>query len=183
MVHNLQIQMLGGHRWSNKTSNFLKNHILLLSYAKSIPYHHLIPFIFQQNSIRQLAYHYDQQKFGNTNQRREHEQDCNNFLYLYKSKGQHLLTNPRVLDTIVCKSAINPTDTVLEIGPGTGNLTLPLLDVASKVIAVEIDKRMVEVLHKRVADHGLHDRLNVSSTIKLVLTLFVEMPERNLFHG
>jgi 18S rRNA (adenine1779-N6/adenine1780-N6)-dimethyltransferase len=44
---------------------------------------------------------------------------------------------------MVEKSAIRPTDVVLEIGPGTGNLTQLLLDKAKKVIAVEIDPRMV----------------------------------------
>lgn len=82
-------------------------------------------------------------------------------VYLDKSRGQHLLTNPRILDTIVRKSHIRPSDTVLEIGPGTGNLTLKLLEAAKAVVAVEVDKRMVEVLGKRVAEHGFQDRLNV----------------------
>ncbi|KAK6798053.1 hypothetical protein RDI58_005755 [Solanum bulbocastanum] len=82
-------------------------------------------------------------------------------IYLLKSRGQHLLMNPRVLNSIVQKSNILPTDTVLEIGPGTGNLTLKLLEVAQKVIAIEIDKRMVEILHKRVSERGLQDRLTV----------------------
>ncbi|TYH78763.1 hypothetical protein ES332_D03G012000v1 [Gossypium tomentosum] len=81
--------------------------------------------------------------------------------YLYKSKGQHLLTNTRILDAIVRRSNIKPTDTVLEIGPGTGNLTVKLLEAAEKVVAVEIDKRMVDFLHKRVAENGLQERLNV----------------------
>ncbi|XP_055806497.1 ribosomal RNA small subunit methyltransferase, mitochondrial isoform X1 [Solanum dulcamara] len=44
---------------------------------------------------------------------------------------------------------------------GTGNLTLKLLEVAEKVIAIEIDKRMIEILHKRVSERGLQDRLTV----------------------
>lgn len=91
--------------------------------------------------------------------RREENQEAP--LHLYKSKGQHILTNPRILDSIVRKSHIKPTDTVLEIGPGTGNLTLRLLQAAGKVVAVELDKRMVEILNKRVAEHGLEDRLTV----------------------
>ncbi|KAG6594800.1 Ribosomal RNA small subunit methyltransferase, mitochondrial, partial [Cucurbita argyrosperma subsp. sororia] len=82
-------------------------------------------------------------------------------LYFYKSRGQHILTNPRILGSIVRKSAIRPTDTVLEIGPGTGNLTLKLLEASQKVIAIEIDKRMVEVLHRRVAEHKFEDRICV----------------------
>ncbi|TKY70439.1 Ribosomal RNA small subunit methyltransferase [Spatholobus suberectus] len=82
-------------------------------------------------------------------------------LRFYKSRGQHILINPRILDTIVRKSAINPSDTVLEIGPGTGNLTLKLLEAAHKVVAIEIDHRMVQVLEKRVLQRGFQDKLRV----------------------
>jgi len=67
----------------------------------------------------------------------------------HKSKGQHILKNPLLVDTIVQKSGIKTTDVVLEIGPGTGNLTKKLLDAGKKVIAVEIDPRMVLELNKR----------------------------------
>ena len=60
-----------------------------------------------------------------------------------KSKGQHILKNPLVLQSIVDKAGIKSTDVVLEIGPGTGNLTMKLLEKAKKVIAVEVDPRMV----------------------------------------
>lgn len=39
-----------------------------------------------------------------------------------KAFGQHILTNPQILQMIVDKSAVRPTDVVLEIGPGTGTL-------------------------------------------------------------
>lgn len=80
---------------------------------------------------------------------------------LLKSKGQHLLTNARVLDSIVKTSQIKASDTVLEIGPGTGNLTIRLLEACRNVVAVEIDQRMVETLRKRVAEHGFEDRLTL----------------------
>ncbi|KAK2990446.1 hypothetical protein RJ640_011194 [Escallonia rubra] len=92
---------------------------------------------------------------------RKRKENPEGHLHLFKSKGQHLLTNQRVLDTIVRKSDIKPTDTVLEIGPGTGNLTVKLLEVARKVVAVEIDKRMVEVLQNRVKASAFEDRLTV----------------------
>lgn len=60
-----------------------------------------------------------------------------------KSKGQHILKNPMVVQSIVDKAAVKSTDVVLEIGPGTGNLTMKLLERARKVIAVEVDPRMV----------------------------------------
>jgi len=73
-----------------------------------------------------------------------------------KALGQHILKNPLVVKTIVEKAALRSTDTVLEIGPGTGNLTVRLLEVAKKVIAVEFDPRMVTELQKRCnnTEHG-----------------------------
>ncbi|KAF5198361.1 rRNA adenine N(6)-methyltransferase [Thalictrum thalictroides] len=82
-------------------------------------------------------------------------------IYLHKSRGQHILTNPRVLEAIVRKADIKPTDTVLEIGPGTGNLTLKLLEAAEKVVAIEIDKRMIDILDNRVVKCGFEDRISV----------------------
>lgn len=98
---------------------------------------------------------------------KEHQEE--GYIRLLKSRGQHILTNPRVLDTIVRKSVIKPNDTVLEIGPGTGNLTLRLLQACEKVIAVEIDKRMVEILRSRAAESGLEDRLTVSLICSLTV--------------
>jgi len=67
-----------------------------------------------------------------------------------KARGQHLLKNPMILKEIVTKSGIKPSDIVLEIGPGTGNLTMLMLEVAKQVVAVEVDPRMVAQLLKRV---------------------------------
>lgn len=50
---------------------------------------------------------------------------------------------------MVNKSAVRSTDVVLEIGPGTGNLTQLLLERAKKAIAIEVDPRMVSELSKR----------------------------------
>ncbi|XVE82543.1 hypothetical protein DITRI_Ditri16bG0013700 [Diplodiscus trichospermus] len=100
----------------------------------------------------------DEDKEQKTQNAKENQHD---HLYLYKSKGQHLLTNTRILDAIVRRANVRPNDTVLEIGPGTGNLTVKLLEAAQKVVAIEIDKRMVDVLHKRVSEKGLEDRLHV----------------------
>ncbi|KAH0924514.1 hypothetical protein HID58_016770 [Brassica napus] len=61
----------------------------------------------------------------------------------HKSKGQHILKNPLLVDSIVQKAGIKSTDVILEIGPGTGNLTKKLLEAGKEVIAVELDSRMV----------------------------------------
>ena len=64
--------------------------------------------------------------------------------------GQHILKNPLVAQGIVDKAALKPTDTVLEVGPGTGNLTVRILAKAKKVTVVEMDPRMAAELTKRV---------------------------------
>ncbi|XP_078446215.1 ribosomal RNA adenine dimethylase family protein [Wolffia australiana] len=78
-----------------------------------------------------------------------------------KSKGQHILKNPMLVESIIQKSGINPTDVVLEIGPGTGNLTKKLLEVAKSVVAVEIDPRMVLELQRRFQGTPHSSRLKV----------------------
>ncbi|KAL6576106.1 Ribosomal RNA small subunit methyltransferase [Orobanche hederae] len=78
---------------------------------------------------------------------------------LDKCKGQHILKNPGVVDSIIQKSGIKPTDVVLEIGPGTGNLTKKLLEAGKSVIAVELDPRMVLELKRRFQGTSFSNRL------------------------
>ena len=84
----------------------------------------------------------------------DHTQGMNYNFSFDKSFGQHILKNPLVVQQIIEKSGIKPTDVVLEIGPGTGNLTQSLLERSKKVIAVEIDARMVAEVTKRVNKLG-----------------------------
>ncbi|VCW67095.1 unnamed protein product, partial [Gulo gulo] len=46
--------------------------------------------------------------------------------------GQHILKNPLIVNSIIDKAALRPTDVVLEVGPGTGNMTVKLLEKAKK---------------------------------------------------
>lgn len=80
----------------------------------------------------------------------------------HKSKGQHILKNPMLVDSIVQKSGIKSTDVILEIGPGTGNLTKKLLECGKMVIAVELDPRMVLELQRRFQDTPYSSRLKVN---------------------
>lgn len=59
------------------------------------------------------------------------------------------------------KSAVRPTDVILEIGPGTGNMTVKILEKAKKVIACEIDPRLVAELQKRVQGTPLQSKLQI----------------------
>ncbi|MFM9327529.1 ribosomal RNA small subunit methyltransferase A [Paenibacillus mesotrionivorans] len=65
--------------------------------------------------------------------------------------GQHLLHHRKTIEELVRLSAAGPADTVLEIGAGKGALTLPLLAVAGKVIAVERDAEFVQSLRAKTA--------------------------------
>lgn len=87
----------------------------------------------------------------------------------HKSKGQHILKNPLLVDSIVQKAGIKSTDVILEIGPGTGNLTKKLLEAGKMVIAVELDPRMVLELQRRFQGTPFSSRLTVS-TIYLFFT-------------
>ncbi|KAH7115275.1 S-adenosyl-L-methionine-dependent methyltransferase [Dendryphion nanum] len=64
--------------------------------------------------------------------------------------GQHILKNPGVAAAIVAKANLKQSDHVLEVGPGTGNLTVLILRAARTVTAVEMDPRMAAELTKRV---------------------------------
>ncbi len=66
-----------------------------------------------------------------------------------KSLGQNFLINEEVVKNIVESSSICNEDLVIEIGPGLGTLTKELLEKAGKVIAVELDKKMVNILEDR----------------------------------
>ncbi len=66
-----------------------------------------------------------------------------------KSLGQNFLHDPNTLHKIVTSAGLAPDSTVLEIGPGTGNLTEVLAHQAARVIAVELDDRLVPLLRHR----------------------------------
>ncbi|KAJ3159966.1 dimethyladenosine transferase [Geranomyces michiganensis] len=67
-----------------------------------------------------------------------------------KTLGQHILKNPLVAQGIVEKAGVKATDIVLEVGPGTGNLTVKILEKAKKTTVVEMDPRLAAELTKRV---------------------------------
>ncbi|CAE1313759.1 DIM1 [Acanthosepion pharaonis] len=55
-----------------------------------------------------------------------------------KDIGQHILKNPLIIKTMVEKAGIRNTDTVFEVGPGTGNMTVKLLEGSKKVVVFYI---------------------------------------------
>ena len=75
--------------------------------------------------------------------------------------GQHILKNPLIIDGMIQKSGLKSTDVALEIGPGTGNLTVKILEKCKRLEAFEVDPRMVSELQKRVNDMGLRHKINI----------------------
>lgn len=66
-----------------------------------------------------------------------------------KKLGQNFLINDNVIENIIEASNIEEKDLVIEIGPGLGTLTSKLLERAEKVIAIELDDKMISILKDR----------------------------------
>jgi 16S rRNA (adenine1518-N6/adenine1519-N6)-dimethyltransferase len=76
-------------------------------------------------------------------------------IFPYKGRGQHFLVNDAVAERIVEVSLIAPDDVVVEIGPGTGALTARLVGRAKRIIAVESDKKLYELIREKFASTPL----------------------------
>jgi 16S rRNA (adenine1518-N6/adenine1519-N6)-dimethyltransferase len=59
-----------------------------------------------------------------------------------KQRGQNFVIDANTVRRIVRESGVGPDDIVVEVGPGLGSLTLALLEVAARVVAIEIDDRL-----------------------------------------
>ena len=74
-------------------------------------------------------------------------------LRAHKGLGQNFLQDPQALEEIVSAAEIQPTDTVLEIGPGLGSLTRYLAVSAKEVVAVELDENLITPLNAVLAPY------------------------------
>ena len=72
----------------------------------------------------------------------------------HKGLGQNFLQDPIALEKIVSAAQIQPTDTVLEIGPGLGSLTRYLAASAKEIIAVELDQHLLPPLKASLAQYS-----------------------------
>ncbi|RIQ27117.1 16S rRNA (adenine(1518)-N(6)/adenine(1519)-N(6))-dimethyltransferase RsmA [Jiangella rhizosphaerae] len=80
-----------------------------------------------------------------------------------KTLGQNFVIDPNTVRRIVRVSGVGAGDVVVEVGPGLGSLTLALLPVVSRVVAVEVDPVLAARLPSTVGEYapGLADRLEV----------------------
>lgn len=76
-----------------------------------------------------------------------------------KSLGQHFLKSKSALQAMV--SDINTNNTIIEIGPGTGNLTEYILNTGAKMVAIETDDRSIPVLNERFPEEIRTERLTI----------------------
>ena len=72
---------------------------------------------------------------------------------LSKSLGQNFIADYGVIEDIVSGSGAGPDDLVIEIGPGIGVLTDAAADAAARVIAIEIDDKLIPILNETLAHH------------------------------
>lgn len=77
-----------------------------------------------------------------------------------KNLGQNFLVNDDAVTGIVDAANVSKDDLIIEIGPGLGTLTKELLDRAGKVICIELDKRMIEILNDRFSMYDNFKVLN-----------------------
>jgi 16S rRNA (adenine1518-N6/adenine1519-N6)-dimethyltransferase len=93
-----------------------------------------------------------------------------------KGLGQNFLTDRRVAERIIAAAQLEPSDTVLEIGAGLGALTFELAVRVRRVIAVEVDARLVAILEPLIEQRGLKN-------ITLIQANALSLPVPELLRG
>jgi 16S rRNA (adenine1518-N6/adenine1519-N6)-dimethyltransferase len=71
-----------------------------------------------------------------------------------KQRGQNFVIDANTVRRIVRASGVGPDDVVVEVGPGLGSLTLALLKVADRVVAIEVDRVLATRLPQTVAEYA-----------------------------
>src|SRR4051812_39703038 len=71
-----------------------------------------------------------------------------------KQRGQNFVIDANTVRRIVRESGVTGRDVVLEVGPGLGSLTLALLEVAGRVVAVEVDRLLADRLPATIASYA-----------------------------
>ena len=109
-----------------------------------------------------------------------------------KRFGQHFLVDPGVIGEIVSAIAATDDDTLVEIGPGQGAITGPLVDTGAEFHAVEFDRDLVPRLREQFADNervSIHeadalqfDFTSISDDLRVVGNLPYNISTPLLFH-
>lgn len=94
-----------------------------------------------------------------------------------KSLGQNFLIDDAVVSKIIDASDISKNDLIIEIGPGLGTLTSLLLEKSKKVICIELDSKMINILHDRFS---LYDNIEIinEDVLKVNLNDLIEKEKK-----
>lgn len=68
-----------------------------------------------------------------------------------KQRGQNFVIDPNTVRKIVREAGLSAADVVIEVGPGLGSLTLALLEVVRRVVAIEVDPMLADALPDTIA--------------------------------
>lgn len=88
-------------------------------------------------------------------------------------RGQHLLIDENIQRKFVTLVAPKPNETILEVGPGLGAITEPLLESGAKVVAVEQDNRFIEILKGELGQDYKNLTLVHSDILKVNLKKYI----------
>ena len=95
-----------------------------------------------------------------------------------KNLGQNFLISQEVVEKIVDCSEITKEDLVIEIGPGLGTLTKYLLEKAGKVICIELDAKMLQILEDRFSLYNNFEIIN-DDVLKVDLKNIIKKEKEN----
>lgn len=95
-----------------------------------------------------------------------------------KSLGQNFLISQEVVEKIVDCSEITKEDLIIEIGPGLGTLTKYLLEKAGKVICIELDTKMLQILEDRFSLYNNFEIIN-NDVLKVDLKELIKKEKEN----
>lgn len=95
-----------------------------------------------------------------------------------KSLGQNFLIDDNVVEGIVNSAEVSKDDLVIEIGPGLGTLTACLLERAGKVVAIELDTRMIKILEDRFKLYKNFEIIN-QDVLKIDLRSLIKQQKEN----
>lgn len=90
-----------------------------------------------------------------------------------KHLGQNFLKEPSVSEMIVKRSGVSEADSILEIGPGLGSLTIPLMRAAGKLFAIEKDPALIPLLKAEILAKNLSlDKIEIQNRNVLDVDFF-----------
>jgi len=90
-----------------------------------------------------------------------------------KGWGQHFLVDRNILNKVIWAAQVEKEDTVLEVGPGLGEMTIALARQAKRVIAIEIDSKLIAILNEKMKNYSNVEVVK-SDILKVDFNLFLK---------